>query len=99
MQNALDSLQSIALDHNYDMTDYCFVTMYMRSMAEYPTLNRIYGQAMDFQNPPTRVCVECPLPEECHVVMEAIAFRAPTRRRPTLSLTLNEVDGKNCVVV
>lgn len=91
MQLAMQSLVNLAVQHNYELTDYCYITLYVRSMAEYPLLNRIYGQTINFQNPPTRVCVECPLPEDCHVILEAIAFRTPMRRRPTLSIS--ELDG------
>ncbi|XP_013103048.2 uncharacterized protein LOC106084117 [Stomoxys calcitrans] len=90
MQNAIDSLRSMATEHNYEMTNYCYITIYARSISEYQTLNRIYGQAVNFQNPPTRVCVECPLPEDCHVIMEAIAFKSPQRRRATLSIQESE---------
>lgn len=93
MQNAIDSLRSLAAEHNYEMSNYCYITMYVRSISEYPTLNRIYGQAVNFTNPPTRVCVECPLPEECHVIMEAIAFKGAMRRRATLSI--QEGDGSD----
>lgn len=90
MSIALDSIRSVAAEHNYEMTNYCYITIYVRSISEYPTLNRIYGQAVHFQNPPTRVCVECPLPEECHVIMEAIAFKSPQRRRHTISVQESE---------
>ncbi|XP_050328475.1 uncharacterized protein LOC126758296 [Bactrocera neohumeralis] len=91
MHLAMQSLVDLAVQHNYELTDYCYITLYIRSMTEYALLNRIYGQTINFQNPPTRVCVECPLPEDCHVILEAIAFRTPMRRRPTLSTS--EVDG------
>lgn len=89
MQHAMDTLRTIAIEHNYEMTDYCYITLYVRSIAEYPTLNHYYGQAVNFQNPPTRVCVECPLPDDCHVIIEAIAFRAPVRRRATFSISFD----------
>lgn len=75
MAIAMNQLKTMAIENRYEMSDYCFVTVYVRSIAEYLIQNRIYANAMHFQNPPTRVCVECPLPEDCHVVMEAVAFR------------------------
>ncbi|XP_073828856.1 uncharacterized protein [Musca autumnalis] len=93
MQLAIDSLRSLATEHNYEMTNYCYITLYVRSISEYQTLNRIYGQAFNFQNPPTRVCVECPLPEECHVIIEAIAFKSPQRRRATISIQEGSSEG------
>lgn len=90
MQIAIESLRSLAADNNYEMTNYCFITLYVRSITEYQALNRIYSEAVNFTNPPTRVCVECPLPEDCHVIMEAIAFKPPLRRRATLSTQESE---------
>ncbi|KAI8034757.1 uncharacterized protein LOC128264077 [Drosophila gunungcola] len=77
MQQALDTLRDLCQAKGYDLQDLCYVTLYVRSIGEYPALNRIYHRAFDFHNPPTRVCVECPLPDGCHVVMEAIAYRQP----------------------
>ncbi|KAH8261742.1 hypothetical protein KR044_005838 [Drosophila immigrans] len=77
MQQALDTLRQLCHSHGYELSDLCFTTLYVRSIAEYPALNSVYLQAFNFHNPPTRVCVECPLPDDCHVIMEAIAYRAP----------------------
>lgn len=77
MQQALNTLRELCTSNGYELQDLCFTTLYVRSIAEYPVLNSIYLQSFGFHNPPTRVCVECPLPDDCHVVMEAIAYRAP----------------------
>ncbi|XP_017871015.1 PREDICTED: uncharacterized protein LOC108619156 [Drosophila arizonae] len=77
MQQALTTLRDLCTTNGYELQDLCFTTLYVRSIAEYPALNSIYLQSFGFHNPPTRVCVECPLPDDCHVVMEAIAHRAP----------------------
>ncbi|XP_030378139.1 uncharacterized protein LOC115626808 [Scaptodrosophila lebanonensis] len=89
MQLALDTLRQLACAHGYELQDYCYITLYVRSIAEYPSLNRIYSDNFDFHNPPTRVCVECPLPDDCQVVMEAIAYRSnlARARRATLEAT------------
>lgn len=50
--------------------------MYVRNIAEYPILNQVYAEKLNFQNPPTRVCVETSLPENCHIILEAVAFKA-----------------------
>jgi diphthine-ammonia ligase len=44
-------------------------------MNEYSILNQVYSQKLNFQHPPTRVCVETCLPENCHVILEAVAFK------------------------
>lgn len=38
-------------------------------------MNEAYLEYIDFVNPPTRVCVECTLPEDCQVIMEAVGFK------------------------
>ncbi|EDW62389.2 LOW QUALITY PROTEIN: uncharacterized protein Dvir_GJ16780 [Drosophila virilis] len=77
MQQALHTLRELCSSNGYELQDLCFTTLYVRSIAEYPALNSIYLQSFGFHNPPTRVCVECPLPDDCHVIMEAIAYHAP----------------------
>lgn len=44
-------------------------------MNDYSIINEIYSQKINFQNPPPRVCVETCLPDNCHVILEAIAFK------------------------
>lgn len=39
-------------------------------------LNDVYNAKLNFQNPPPRVCVEACLPKNCHVIMEAVAFKS-----------------------
>ncbi|XP_055380431.1 uncharacterized protein LOC129611354 [Condylostylus longicornis] len=74
--NIAMALLGEAANHNdYLLSDYCYITMYVRNILEYATLNQIYAETLNFQNPPTRVCVECPLPENCHVIMEAVAYK------------------------
>ncbi|KAI8432104.1 hypothetical protein MSG28_004609 [Choristoneura fumiferana] len=55
--NLLDS-QSMCLE------DICSVNIYMRDMGEYAALNEVYVETFSFVNPPTRVCVQCPLPSD-----------------------------------
>ncbi|XP_001354757.2 uncharacterized protein [Drosophila pseudoobscura] len=92
MQRALDTLKALCASKGYDLQDLCYITLYVRSIAEYPALNRVYLKAFDFHNPPTRVCVECPLPDGCHVVMEAIAYRQTIGLANTAHLTVEERD-------
>lgn len=75
MTEAIQKLTQLTIDNSFDMTNFCYITLYVRSMDEYATLNAAYAKAFNFVNPPTRVCVECPLPEGCQVVLEAVAFR------------------------
>ncbi|XP_068154670.1 uncharacterized protein [Drosophila tropicalis] len=78
VHQALATLRDLCLTNNYELSDICYITLYVRCISEYPILNRIYLETFDFHNPPTRVCVECPLPDGCHVVMDAVAYRQPS---------------------
>lgn len=77
MEVALTQIQEITNDNGYELQSICYVTLYVRSMAEYGKLNEVYARYFNFTNPPTRVCVECPLPSNLHVIIEAVAYRAP----------------------
>lgn len=58
------------------LNDLCYITLYVRDISEYSILNQVYSEKLNFQNPPTRVCVETCLPVGCHVILEAVAFKA-----------------------
>lgn len=75
MELALAQIKDILDDNGYELQSICYVTLYVRSMAEYATLNKIYAGYFNFTNPPTRVCVECPLSSDLHVIIEAVAYR------------------------
>lgn len=75
MIEALKTLMQIAHEQHFELNNICVITMYVRSMADYASLNEAYVKAFNFTNPPTRVCVECPLPPKCQVIMEAVAYR------------------------
>lgn len=76
MLDALDKILKITSENGYELNNLCYITLYVRSMADYAGLNEIYAKAFNFTNPPTRVCVECPLRDDQQVIMEAVAFRA-----------------------
>lgn len=75
MQNALEAILKITSKNCYELNNLCYITLYVRCMADYAGLNEVYAKAFNFTNPPTRVCVECPLPDNLQVIMEAVAFR------------------------
>lgn len=76
MQNAIETLKKIISENDYELNNLCYISLYVRSMNEYGELNDVYAEALNFTNPPSRVCVECPLPDGIQVIMEAVAFRA-----------------------
>jgi diphthine-ammonia ligase len=73
--NAMNRLDEIIQQYSMRLQDICYITLYVRSMGDYSIVNKVYSQKLNFQNPPTRVCVETCLPKGCHVIMEAIAFK------------------------
>uniref|UniRef100_A0A182PQV7 Diphthine--ammonia ligase n=1 Tax=Anopheles epiroticus TaxID=199890 RepID=A0A182PQV7_9DIPT len=74
MTNALSTLEEMILSRSFTLRQICYITLYVRNMTEYSFINEIYSTVFAFPNPPTRVCVECPLPADCAVVLEAVAF-------------------------
>lgn len=56
--------------------DICAINMFVRDMSEYSLLNKTYCSVFSHINPPTRVCVEVPLARNCHVMMEALAWKS-----------------------
>ncbi|XP_053680727.1 uncharacterized protein LOC128731620 [Anopheles nili] len=74
MASALAQLEEIVQSRSFTLRQICYITLYVRNMGEYSFLNEIYSQVFAFSNPPTRVCVECPLPADCAVILEAVAF-------------------------
>jgi enamine deaminase RidA (YjgF/YER057c/UK114 family) len=73
---AMDKLQEMLQTNGYSTSDLNYVTMYIKNMGEYGRLNEIYHQVIRHDGPPTRVCVELPLPDCCHVILEAVAFKS-----------------------
>lgn len=64
-----DLLESEGLE----LPDVCSVNIYMRDMEEYAELNAVYVDKFSFPNPPTRVCVQCPLPKNVGLIMDAVS--------------------------
>lgn len=75
MMDAMAQVQRLMKSHNYKMTDICYITFYVRKIDEYTELNAAYKSVINHTNPPTRICVECPMPPNCHVIVEAVAHR------------------------
>lgn len=42
-------------------------------MEQYSALNAIYVEKFSFPNPPTRVCVQVPLPNNVGLIMDAVS--------------------------
>lgn len=76
MENALEKIRDTLCQHDYKLNHVCYTTLYVRNMNDYVSLNKAYAETFNFANPPTRVCVECPLPISCEVIVEVVAFKA-----------------------
>ncbi|VVD05045.1 unnamed protein product [Leptidea sinapis] len=68
-------LISLLQSENLELSNVCSVNLYMRDMGHYAALNEVYVNTFNFPNPPTRVCVQCPLPEDVGLIMDAVAYR------------------------
>ncbi|KAG5681606.1 hypothetical protein PVAND_011022 [Polypedilum vanderplanki] len=75
INDAMRRLDEVVEQYSLKLNDICYITLYVRNINDYAVLNDVYSKKLNFQNPPTRVCVETCLPENCHVIMEAVAFK------------------------
>jgi hypothetical protein len=55
------------------MSDLISICMYVSDMNDYAQYNTEYNEFFEFQ-PPVRVCVEAPLPNNVPILMEALAY-------------------------
>lgn len=44
-------------------------------MSQYAELNKAYCEILNHTNPPTRACVQVPLPPQLPVILEALSWR------------------------
>lgn len=58
----------------YKIQDVCAVTMYISDMTQFKALNEVYRKTFKYSNPPTRVCVQCPLNRNTPVLLDALAY-------------------------
>ncbi|XP_066584188.1 uncharacterized protein [Prorops nasuta] len=72
-EETLDKLSSLVKDEGLQITDIVAVTLYIKDMSNYASMNEVYVSRFSKNNPPVRVCVECPL--NVHVLLEAIAYK------------------------
>lgn len=88
MTDAMDQLQKMVAENNFNLNDICYITLYVRSMSDYEQINSVYKSVITYTNPPTRICVESPLPENCYTILEAVAHRScendPENKRHTM---------------
>lgn len=64
-------------EHEQSLTDVCSISMFISDMSQYGELNDIYCERLNHVNPPTRACVQVPLPTNCPVIMQAVSWKLP----------------------
>ncbi|XP_045522141.1 diphthine--ammonia ligase isoform X1 [Pieris brassicae] len=74
-EDAINKLINLLQSKELQLEDVCSVNIYMRDMGQYADLNAVYVKAFSFANPPTRVCVQCPLPNEIGLIIDAVAHK------------------------
>ncbi|KAI4477310.1 hypothetical protein M0804_012900 [Polistes exclamans] len=72
-KEALEKLSSLVKKENLQISDIVAVTLYIKDMSNYASINEVYTSWLNKTNPPVRICVECPL--NIHVVLDAIAYK------------------------
>ncbi|XP_045451767.1 diphthine--ammonia ligase [Melitaea cinxia] len=73
--DAMKKLISLLDSEDLSLKEVCSVNIYMRDMEQYSALNAIYVEKFSFPNPPTRVCVQVPLPNNVGLIMDAVAYK------------------------
>lgn len=56
------------------MEDICSVCLYVSDISKFSELNKLYVQVLNHVNPPSRACVEVPLPKSCPIILEALSW-------------------------
>lgn len=74
----LRQIEKMLAVEQYSLKDLLNVVLYVNDMNSFATINSAYINIINFQNPPTRICVECELPKNCTIIMEAIAYKPKT---------------------
>ncbi|XP_047533818.1 diphthine--ammonia ligase [Vanessa atalanta] len=73
--DAMKKLISCLDSEGLTLPEICSVNIYMRDMEQYAALNAVYVENFSFPNPPTRVCVQCPLPKNVGLILDAVAYK------------------------
>ncbi|XP_063538838.1 uncharacterized protein LOC134748038 [Cydia strobilella] len=78
-KDAMKKLINLLDSQDMRLEDVCSVNIYMRDMGDYAALNEVYVDAFNFVNPPTRVCVQCPLPDDVGLILDAVAHKSSSQ--------------------
>ncbi|GJQ85039.1 hypothetical protein Trydic_g4994, partial [Trypoxylus dichotomus] len=65
------------------LEDICCISLYVSDMSQFAELNRLYNEVLNHVNPPSRACVQVPLPANCPVILEAVSWNGNTTANAT----------------
>ncbi|CAK1582896.1 unnamed protein product [Parnassius mnemosyne] len=74
-EDAMKKLINLLDTEDLHLTNVSSVNIYMRDMGEYAALNSVYVKTFCYPNPPTRVCIQCPLPDDVGLILDAVAHK------------------------
>lgn len=60
--------------HDQKLEDVCSVSLFIADMSKFSQLNKSYLQIMKHVNPPSRACVQVPLPKDCPIILDALSW-------------------------
>lgn len=69
----LYTIAALVEEENLRISDIVAVSLYIKDMSNYKTINEAYVSWLGKRNPPVRVCVECPL--NVHILLDATAYK------------------------
>lgn len=75
IKNCLNKVNQLLSQFECSLKNIVRITLYVNNMQQFGELNAAYLSVINFQNPPTRACVECKLPDQCNLILEVIAHQ------------------------
>ncbi|KAF5289904.1 hypothetical protein FQR65_LT11715 [Abscondita terminalis] len=78
LQEALEKLKFVITANDHRLEDAVSVVMFISDMSQFSALNRIYVEVFKHLNPPSRACVEVPLPKDCPIILEVLSWKRST---------------------
>ncbi|KAF5286755.1 hypothetical protein FQA39_LY04178 [Lamprigera yunnana] len=81
LKEALEKLKSSLTDNGHKLEDIVSITMYISDMSKFVELNKLYVDVLKHMNPPTRACVQVPLPKNCPIVLEVLSWNQLTTQK------------------
>lgn len=79
MINLLDKylISGCLMENNHTLENICSISLFISDMSLFAELNKLYIAVLSHSNPPSRACVQVPLPKNCPVVLEIASWKAP----------------------